>query len=152
MGTKANGKQIWAAYNHMPGGQIVAIHFEDVTRTKKQGDGQTEILFTADDQLTSFEKSPQVALFVNEKLVKNKMLRYDQGDLRGNPRANDVVIAWAISKGMQPFQSPSDKQHVTPQDHARRIDRLEADVAGINSKVDQILAAVGKIAPAGATK
>ena len=138
--------QIWALYNHMPGGNIVAIHFEDIVRKRRDGNRESEQLITAKDQIDSFKKSPQVALNIRGKIVKNEMLVYQgTGDLLGNPNAADVAIDWAIQQGMQPIVSPSAKgDQPKTYEYDARMKKIEDRQDDMDGKLDKILEAVSE--------
>lgn len=151
-GMKTLKKQLWAVYNHLPGGHVCAIHFEDFERQKKDGDRTVTVLITAKDQVEGFKKTPQVALNIKGKTVAREVLVYDGPDVQGKPEAADIVLAWAYAKGVEPIQSPAEaaKAAQTPQS-IQKIEALEKDVAGLKegmtglgSKLDQILAALPK--------
>lgn len=146
MPIKQPENQLWAVYNHMPGGQMVAIHFEDVTRTKKVGEGTQTVLFTGKDQLEAFKKSPQVALFLGGKLTKNEMLVYD-GDTRNmwkDPKCASKVLAWATSKGMKNVPgAPSGKgDQPKTYEYDQRIGALEEASRKQQVMLEEILARV----------
>jgi hypothetical protein len=64
-----NINQIWAVYSHLPGGELVAIHFEDlILKRSGHGGNDQEIMITAKEQYEAFKRSPQVALYINKKL------------------------------------------------------------------------------------
>ena len=131
--------RIWFVYNHVPGGNVVASHFEDFSRRKKTGDNQeTDVVFTSKDQLEQFKKSEFVALNVvgadgRSKILKGEVLVYKGGqDLSRNPKAADVVLAWATEQGVRPIEPPGKKGLPAPAD-------VEALEARINTRLDQKL-------------
>ena len=134
-------EQIWAAYNAILGGQIVAIHFEDVVRTKKQGESNVDVQITAKAQLEGFKKSDQIALNLNGQIKKHEVLVYDGDDLSRNKNAAGVVIAWAITKGLKPIVKPGEKAAM-PFEQERRLSSLEARMGTIEDNVAKILDAV----------
>ena len=127
--------QIWIAYNHMPGGQIVVQHFEDITRQKKTGDNHTQTIeFKAETQLAGFEKSDFVALYQNGKLTRNKVLVFPKDkDLRYLRNAADVVIEWAWQQGMEPAPSASKPKVALASDPLKPIDPRIQDLERSNS-------------------
>ena len=144
MGQRVIKNQVWAAFNHLPGGQVGTVHFEDVVRTKKVGDSQQDILFTSREQLESFKKQDNVGLNVGGKVVKHEVLVYDGGDLSDNPDAAIVVTEWAMNKkGLQPIRASSDQRGDSPKtyEYDKRISALEGKVDSIDSKLDKILEA-----------
>lgn len=136
--------QMWAAYNHMPGGQIVAIHFEDNIRTKKIGDQMQNLLFTAKEQIEAFEKSPNVAINIKGQITKNKVIVYNGSDLKYNPKAADVVIAWAKGQGLLPIETKNDRE---PKGFERdkRLDAVESSVADLKSTVNDLAGSVREL-------
>lgn len=133
-------KRLWCSYNHMPGGQVVVQHFENLELERRTGDDTSEkVKFTAEERLKSFEKSDFVALYLKGQLHKNKVLVYDGPDLGDHPRAADMVIEWALKQGQQPIVS---KAAPTPvqQDLADRVVKVETRIDSIESKIDQLLA------------
>lgn len=142
---KAHDKQIWAAYNHVPGGQIIVTHFERSSRKKRVGDQEIEVTATPMDQLKSYEKSEFVALNLNGSITRNKMLIYTpEHDLSEEPNAADVVIEWAQKQGLKPIKTAEEKmkQDTTPTEQMRRIDVVENKLAAQDEKIDKILAAI----------
>lgn len=147
MGEVKHGKQLWCVYNHLPGGHIVAIHFEDLTRKMKDGESTKEVLFTADDQLKAFKRSPQVALKMKGKLTKNEAIVYvGTENLRTKPNAADIVIAWAVQQGVEPILAPADQKGAEPKtyEYDKRITSLEDGQKSMNEKLDRLLAATTK--------
>ena len=138
-------KQKWCVYNHLPGGHVVAIHFEDFERQKKDGDRVATVLITADEQVLGFKRTPQVALNIRGNVVAREVLVYDGPDVQGLSDAADRVIAWAKEKGIEPIRTAAEvaKDAATPQSTAK-IEALEKDVAGLKSSIAEILAAVKK--------
>lgn len=137
---------VWAAYNHMPGGQIVVARFENYTLKRKMGgDKVEEVFFSAVSQAEGLRKSPFVALCINGKVEQNKILLYTDGyKIRKTRNAADVVIEWAKAKGMVPILSAAEKKQVVHQDTRideaeKRIQSLEQKVEDSNSKLDQVL-------------
>lgn len=139
-------KQIWCVYNHLPGGHVVAIHFEDFTRKKRDGDRAVEILISAKDQVEGFKKAPQVALNIKGKVVAREVLIY-QGegtfDVQGRPDAADIVLAWAKEKGVEPIRSAAEAAKDTSPGKVaaleNRIEGLEKGQSDILGKLDRIL-------------
>jgi hypothetical protein len=130
----------------MPYGTIVVTHFETYKRKRiLGGDKVEEIEFTAETQLKGLIASPFVALNVNGKIEKNKVLVYDQNrDLSEMPNAADIVIAWAIEQGMKPIVPISDQKPVSQDDlkfkaMTERQNDLELRIASVDSKLDRIL-------------
>ena len=142
---KIHDKQIWAAYNHVPGGQIMVTHFERSSRKKRVGDQEIEVTATPMDQMKAYEKSEFVALNLNGTITKNKMLIYTpQNDLSEEPNAADIVIAWAKEQGLRAIKTAEEKmkQETTPTEQMRRIDAVENKIAEQGTKIDQILSAI----------
>lgn len=136
--------QIWAVYNHLPGGHVVAIHFEDIRRGKKVGDRTEQILISAKSQLEGFKNSPQVSLNINGRVVAREMLVYDgadKGQLQDKPNAADIVLAWAKERGVQPILSPAEVLKTTgvSPEALGRIDTLEKDVKQIGTSLTEIM-------------
>ena len=140
--------QIWIAYNHLPGGHIVVMHFEDIARQMRQGEQTKTVKITAKEQVDNFKKSPQVALNVGGKIVRNEVLLYQGPALEGDPQAADKVIAYADSKGMKAIVPLN--AHVAESGPDSRVSRLETDVANLKTGQHEILALLNKIVPAGA--
>ena len=142
---KIHDKQIWACYNHHPGGQMVATHFERLSRKKRVGDQEVEVTATPIDQLKAYEKSEFVVLNINGVITKNKMLIYTpEHDLSEEMNAADIVLEWAQKQGFKPIKTPEEKmkQDTTPTEQMRRIDAVENKLADQDKKIDQILAAI----------
>ena len=123
--------QIWAAYNHMPYGNVCATHFETVTRRKNVGgEGATQdIVVTAEQQYRAFLASDYVATFVGGKIEKHKAIVY-QGSaaaLRKNPMAAAIVIEWAIKGGLEAFMPEGDKPK------KEKVEQLETRIAGLEA-------------------
>lgn len=140
-----DGNQIWLAFNYMPGGQIVAQHFEDLEGQKKIGDSEHEVKVSAKEQVESFKKQDNVTLFVKGVLKKNEVLIYSGPSLLRNPRAAEVVINWAKEQGMQPIRATADQKGTDPKtyEYDKRIGALEGDVKEIKDGMVKILEAVG---------
>ena|SRR3990167_11165693 len=134
---KAPLNQIWAIYNHLPGGHMVAIHFEDIHRKQHQGNQIKTVLITAKEQVDSFKKADQVALNVNGKIVKNEVIIYQGPTLEGDPKAADKVIAYALAKGMLPILGAAQKAAIAATDG--RVAQLEGEVAGLRRELTQVL-------------
>jgi len=134
--------RVWCCYNHLPGGHIVATHFETYSLKKKMGgDATEEIKFKAEDQMDGLRRSPYVALNIRGKIEKNKILIYaGSTDLTDDPRAANVVIEWAKSQGMEPIQTKEEKG--VGEVANNRVDILERRVSAIDSKLDQVLEAI----------
>lgn len=151
---EVNKKQLWVAYNHMPGGHIVVQHFETVTRTKKVGDQHTEITFTAETQVEGFKKSDFVACKLKGSDLKKNHLLIFPANMDLNPKdPAGTVIEWAKAQGMEPIVSNADQAKAAQQVQAQAPDPkvavLELDVLnltekvnGLDSKMDQILKAL----------
>lgn len=144
------GNQIWLAFNYLPGGHIVAQHFEDLEGHKKQGESEYEVKVSAKEQVEAFKKQDNVALFVKGVIKKNEVLIFTGGNLSRNPKAAEVVINWAMEQGMQPIRATADQKgdQLKTYEYDKRIVKLEGDVADIKNSMAEILAAVK--APAGA--
>lgn len=131
----ANSKQIWVAYNHMPGGQVVVTHFETIKRTKKLGDNQTEeITFTAETQLEGFLKSDFVSLKVKgQDIVKNKCIQFPVNeDLPIDPAP--AVLAYAFKQGIEPLRSAVENAKLADAD--KKVAALEAENLDMKKKLD----------------
>ena len=141
---------IWAVYSHLPGGQLVAVHFEDIVRIKKVGDGQEEIRLTSKEQLEAFKRSPQVALYLVEKngqgkLIKNEMLVYSGDPIHWkNPRVANLVLDWARAKGAAPVPGAPTAKGDSPKtyEYDRRIKSIEDRIDSQDKKLDEILQAI----------
>lgn len=133
--------QIWLVYNHMPAGNLVAIHFEDIVRKRRGREGEEEIFISAKEQAENFKKSPQVALYVNKKLVKNEALVYDGPSLFANKRAANVALEWARGRGAEPYVTGKGKEPL-PHEHTKRIETLESRVNSMDGKIDRVLEAL----------
>ena len=96
-------EQIWAIYCHHPGGQVVATHFEDLYRKRRGIHGEEEIFSSAKERLEGFKKSPFVKLNLKGQILSNEMLVYDGPSLAGRPDADQVVLKWAMNKGLVPL-------------------------------------------------
>ena len=131
-------EQVWIAFNHVPGGQRVAQHFEDLTRRQRGPFGEKEILFTAREQVEGFRKSDSVALLVDGKIMKNEILIYDGPNLLGDPNAALRVLEWSWGKGHRPIQPAKDKEPLA-HEQTRRIEHLERRMGETDSKIDRIL-------------
>ena len=146
------GKQIYVAFNRLPGGQICTQHFETYIRQRKVGDQTQDIVFRAEDQLAGFRQQDEVAINVNGKITRHEVLIYDLPDaltLARDPRGAQRVTEWAIGKGLRPIVTPSG---LPPSAVAPDTDRLAARVATLETtqqallgKLDQLLAA--RVAP-----
>ncbi len=136
---KAKNSRTWAVYSHLPFGNLVAIHFEDMVRRRKVGDRIEEIVVTAKEQVEAFRKTPQVAIYRDGKLTKNEILVFDGQVDPENPRFADVVLNWARKQGVQPFKSEAEKARENQFD---RVGALEGRVSSIESKLGEILDAV----------
>lgn len=136
-------KQIWAAYNHLPGGQVVVIHFEDFLRGQMRDGKKEEVLITAKEQVEGFRKTPQVAINIKGAITMRQVLIYDGPDVQGEPDAADRVIAWALEKGIRPIM----KEKVLDPIENTRLAAVEKDVAEMKGSLAEILAAV-KAVPA----
>jgi len=144
--TKIAVHRIWCVYNHMPGGHIVATHFETYELKKKMGGDSTEtVMFTAENQLEGLRKSKFVQLNVRGKIEKNKVLQYaGSQDLSYDPKAANKVIEWAKAQGVEPIKSAEDSSVGTPvasgtSSADMRINNLERRVTAVDTKLDQIL-------------
>jgi hypothetical protein len=147
--------QIWAVYSHLPGGQLVAIHFEDIKKNKKVGENIEEVFITAKEQLEGFRKAPHVALCMKDpatgekKLTKNEVFVYDgpgASDLWRNKRAGNVVIDYAKKKGIVPIAASKDQKGDDPKtyEYDKRIVAIETRIDEQDKKLDRILEAVGR--------
>lgn len=154
MPIKRPENQIWCIYNHLPGGQLVAIHFEDIEKDRKEGETTKRVLITAKDQMIAFKKAPNVALYVIDpatgigKLTKNELFMYDGPDainLWQNRRAANVVIDYAKKKGIAPIPGKSDQKGDDPKtyEYDKRITALEQGQRSLDQKLDKVLEAVG---------
>lgn len=138
-------EQIWVAYNHVPNGQIVAEHRETYYGTRVLGGDKTEEkIFKAQDLINGLAASSYVALNMNGVITKNKVLIYDEGrDLTDVPNAADIVIEWAIKKGVRPIILESEKKKLT--DEAKlgmlqqRLEDQDSRINAVNEKLDKIL-------------
>jgi hypothetical protein len=101
-------KTIWCVYNHVPGGQLVAQHFDTYSRKRKTSESTTEeVEFTAQTQLDNFQKSDFVALKMKGKdLEKNKVLVFPENISLPRDPAN-TVLQWAIAQGAEPLPMPT---------------------------------------------
>ena len=139
--------RIWCVYNHLPGGHVVATHFETYKLRKKLGEDKSEeVTFKAEDQLEGLKRSSYVALNIRGKVEKNKVLRYDGSeDLIDNPRAANVVLDWAKAQGVEAIKSAEEsKEKVGIEVANTRVDDLERRVSALDTKLDQVLEAVTK--------
>ena len=154
MPIKRPENQLWSCYNHLPGGNITAIHFEDITRNKKIGENVEEVFITAKDQLLGFKKAPYVALCIQDpvtgekRITKNELFVYDgpgASDLWRNKRAANVVIDYAKKKGVVPIQAGQDQKGTDPKtyEYDKRIIKLETRIDEQDKKLDKILEVVG---------
>ena len=141
-------KQIWCVYNHLPGGQVMAIHFEDFMRGKKDGDRTVDVLITAKEQAEAFKRTPQVALNIKGKVVAREVLVYEGPDVQGKFEAADMVLAWAREKGIEPIRSQVEMAKDANAPGAARVAALETKVEGLEKgqntileKLDQLLKA-----------
>lgn len=139
------GRQIWVAFNYLPGGQIVVQHFEDLEGQKKIGDNEVDVKVSAKEQVESFKKQDNVALNLKGNLKRNEVLIYAGGDISRNPKAAEVVINWAREQGVQPIKISADQKGDDPKtyEYDKRIGALETDIAGLKEGMAKILEAVG---------
>ena len=140
--------QVWCIYNHLPGGQVVAIHFEDIYRNQKQGEGTMEVLISSKAQVEGFKQSPQVALNIMGKISPREVLQYQGPSLEGNPKAAKIVIEWARERGIQPIRTAAEIAKDAAQGGSAalaRIEALEKDVAGIKDSIKSQGATLGDI-------
>lgn len=153
MPIKRPENQLWCLYSHLPGGQMVAIHFEDITRNKKVGENIEEVFITAKEQMLGFKKAPYVALCIQDpvtgekKITKNELFVYDgpgASDLWRNKRAANVVIDYAKKKGIVPMPGSKDQKGDDPKtyEYNERITKLEGRIDDQDKKLDKILKAV----------
>ena len=140
------GKQIWVAFNYLPGGHIVAQHFEDLEGQKKVGDNEVDVEISAKSQVESFKLQPNVAVNIKGTIKKNEVLIFSGGDLSRNPKAAEVVINWAKQQGLEPIRASADQKGDDPKvyEYDKRISMLEGDVKDIKDGMAKILEAVGK--------
>ena len=130
---------IWIAYNHIPGGQIVAMWFADITRRRKLGgDAVQEVKFPSSEQLEQFKKSSQVAINVKGKLTRNQVLIYNGPALGNDPKAASKVIAWAISQGLEPVVTKAEKD-ASPAEMSKRVAMLEGAVTDLQQTQGKML-------------
>lgn len=150
MPVKQPENNIWTVYNHLPGGQIVAIHFQDVVRTKKLGDSTQEIRISSKESMEAFKRGPQVALYIvdkggNGKLVKNEMLIYKGETLDWkDPKAASKVIEWARTQGVAPIPSASSSKEAKTYEYTERMERMEKRQNGFEDKLDRVLSLLEK--------
>ena len=130
--------QTWVAFNALPGGQRVAQHFEDETRTQRGPFGEREIIFTAKEKVDGFRQSPQVAINIDGRISKNELLVYDGPSLIGDPDAGKRVLDWSWEKGHRPIQQAKEKEPL-PHEHTRRIEHLERRIGETDAKIDRVL-------------
>lgn len=143
--------QIWICYNHMPGGHMVAMHFEDIERSAKQGDNVKTVKITSKEQVESFKRGPQVMLNVGGKIVKNEVLIYQGQSVVGDPQAADKVIAYALDKGMKPIMPVNSHDKGALPDPGRLGD-LEKRVTGLEAGQNEMLDLLKKLQPVGSAK
>lgn len=147
--------QIWFVFNRLPGGQLTAQHVEDIVRNKKENDGTVKVTILAKDQVESIKKQKEVAIYIIDpltkigKLTKNEIIIYDgpgKEMLWNNPRAANVALDWARSKGAAPIPTKGSAKGDDPKTYQynERIEKLENRIDEQDRKLDQILAAVGK--------
>ena len=143
---------VYVAFNYMPGGQISVQHFVDDQRKRRVGEQVEEILIKAADAAKDFKKSEFVALNINGKIVKNEVLVYDGPPLGNNPRAQQIVKDWAISKGLQPIRPPESQAKGMPYQYEKRIDTLEARQDKTDKKIDNVSEKLDKVLEAVSVK
>ena len=141
MKQRALENQIWVAYNHVPGGQIGTAHFEDIYRDKKEGDTVKQIFISSKDQLATFKNTESVALKMKGKdAIKNQVRVYTGGrNLTREPKAAEIVTAWAIEQGLEPIRAPKSQEDAKPYEHDKRITVIEGRLDGQDVKLDKIL-------------
>ena len=144
MKQRALENQIWVAYNHVPGGQIGTAHFEDIYRDKKEGDTVKQIFISSKDQLATFKNTESVALNMKGKgVIKNQVLVYTGGrNLTRDPKAADIVTAWAIEQGLEPIRAPKSQEDAKPYEHDKRLTVVEGRIDSLDTKLDKVLEAV----------
>lgn len=157
MPVKRPDRQMWIAFNHIPNGQIVVQHFEDIVREKKAGDDQVKrVKFSCETQIEGFRHSDFVGLYENGKIVKNKVLIFPRDrDIIGAPNAANVVIEWAIKEmGMMPVpapEKPAQKMEIVgnsggtvthdvrAEEMQKTIDQLKAENEAIQEKLNTLI-------------
>ena len=152
-------KRIWCVYNHVPGGQLVAIHFDTLTRKKKVGDGTEEIVFSADEQMKGFKGSDFVGLkMAGKDFQKNEVLVFPENVQMDSKDPAGQVLAWAVEQGAEPITAPAEKKIIgagaTPELSAaekKKIEDLEKNVsdlqkgqADLKTGIESILALLNK--------
>lgn len=140
------GNQIWIAFNYLPGGHIVAQHFEDLEGQKKVGEGEIDVAISAKQQVESFKKQDNVALLIKGVLKKNDVLIYPGPSLKTNHKAAEVVINWAKEQGLEPIRPTADQKgdQAKTYEYDKRISALEAGQKETNDKLDKVLEALTK--------
>lgn len=131
-------KQIWVAYNHMPGGQVVITHFETVVRQKKVGDDKTEaVTFTAETQLEGFKKSDFVELKMKGKdRVKGEVIVFPPNeDLPIDPAP--AVLAYALKQGIEPIRSAAEMAKQTASEE--KVVALENQISELKGQINQMM-------------
>lgn len=132
-------QQVWCAFNHFPNGQIMIQHFDDYELEKRGREDTTSIIkFECHDQMKNFSKSPMVQLNINGKIEKNKVLVYEgePRDLRGKPRAANIVLAWAIKQGLLPIHSDEEKKKMKGED---RLSLVEMQNLQLRQQLDAVM-------------
>lgn len=147
MASKTNftPKTIWCVYNHIPGGQLVAMKFSTYSRVKKIGGSESteEVIFDADKQLEAWKKSDCVGLKMKgEALVKHQVFVLPASvTLPDNPA--QTVLDYAISQGCEPYKNPneqiSDRKNPEAQvpdaKQQQEIDDLKKDASAMQKDV-----------------
>jgi hypothetical protein len=131
-------KEIWVAYNHMPGGQVVVTHFKTVVRKRKIGDDKVEeVTFTAETQLEGFKKSDFVELKLKGKdRVKHEVLVFPVNeDLPVDPAP--AVIAYATRMGIEPIKSAAEQQKQTASEE--KVIALENQISNLQGQITQMM-------------
>lgn len=153
---RSRGRKIWAVYNHMPYGHMVATWFETTVRERRSGEGDntTEVTFRAEDSLENFRKTEQVALCRKGPdgkpvLKKNDILVYpkDQDPAEIDPRnPAAVVLKWAEEQGI--IAVPDPKRAELPKSEIERVATIEGRVAGVESTLNTVVVTQQQLAAA----
>lgn len=153
MPQKTASKSLWCVYNHLPGGHLVATHFETYTRLRKVAEDKTEpVEFTAEAQLEAFKRSGFVGLKMKGKdLVKNQILAYPANAALPRDPAN-AVLDWAIKEGAEPHRTANELAHAArggaavadPKQQAE-IDQLKTDISDLKKSNEETKAGIAQI-------
>lgn len=146
--------RVWVVYNHMPYGKVVATHFDTVVRNQKLPDETVRrVLFTSEEQMEGFLKTPQVSLCVatkgldgNEilKIEKNKVLIYPkEKDLSNLRDPAEVVLKWAEEMGVRQVPDPKNKE--IPKTDFERIVKMETRIAMLEDGQHKIASSMDRL-------